>query len=739
MIAAHRRALGVVLIALAAAGSGTGSFAGPAAATGTIAGQVRSRGGDAATDALVMITELRRQARVDAQGRYRFLHVPGGRYVLNALSERHGSAVVEVSVAADQQVDVDIELEFGVHERVVVTPNEDARGIPTVGQPVSVLEERELALRLRSTLGETMTSVPGVSSTAHAAGASRPVIRGFGGDRARILEQGLSVADASSTRSDNAVGTDLQDADGVEILRGPATLLYGSNAVAGVVNIVDQRVPSRVPERAIGGAVSLRAGSSANERSDGLVLDGGWQALAWRISAVQRQADDVKTPVSTLVNSDLETEQAGAGVSWMLGGGHVGIAHRGFDTDYGIPTPRLVRIDMQRRRWEATGEFPRGPGFVSGLRARLGYTDYEHAEAVTLGSFGSRFEQRTWEARVEAQHRFWSERGSGTFGAQLQDRDLTVDGPQAFLPPNRTSGFALFAFEQLELGPFTVQLGARWESADVESSGAVARQRSFSGFSASGSVEWNAAERPWGFGATVSRMTRLPTAEELASDGPHLSTFQYEIGNPDLVEERGSALELSARRTAGRVRSELTLFKSDYDDYAFLIPTGNTVEVDGEELPQLVTLQRDARLRGAEARVRIDLVHGEAHHLELELRADTIRGETEPTATGRWLPKIPPSRTALGVRYDGTRLWGGLELVRVARQDRVQLFEAPTEGHTLINASAGLRIHARSVVHDVMVVVTNLDDALGRNHVSPLKEIAPLPGRDVSVGYKVRF
>jgi iron complex outermembrane receptor protein len=296
----------------------------------------------------------------------------------------------------------------------------------------------------------------------------------------------------------------------------------------------------------------------------------------------------------------------------------------------------------------------------------------------------------------------------------------------------------VFAVQELTLQSFAVQLGARWESVDIETDDAILPDRSFDGFSASAGFKWNLVGS-WAIGSTISRTTRLPTSEELYGDGPHLSTFQYEVGNPDLVKEQGSALELSVSRTEGRVTGEVTLFAADYDDYIFLVPTGNTVQVGGEEVPQFVTLQRDARYRGGEARIRIDLHHSAAHHVRLELRGDTVRGETDRMATGQWLPKIPASRAAVGIRYDGSRVWGGLEVVRVSEQDRVQLFEAPTEGYTMFNAHAGFRIHSQQVVHDILVVATNLTDELARNHISPLKEIAPLRGQDISVSYKVQF
>jgi iron complex outermembrane receptor protein len=294
----------------------------------------------------------------------------------------------------------------------------------------------------------------------------------------------------------------------------------------------------------------------------------------------------------------------------------------------------------------------------------------------------------------------------------------------------------LFVLEELEVDRLTLELGARWERRELAAPGTSLPERSFEGLSASGGVTWKTAGN-WAVALAFSHTTRLPTADELYTNGPHLTVFQFEVGDPNLRKERGSSVEGSIRRTEGRVRGKLGLFTSDFEDYIFLTPTGNTIPVDRAEVPEYVTIQRNASYDGAEAQLGIDLWRAGSHRLTLDLEADTVLAEIEPT--GQPLPRIPPARASLGLGYDGPRYWLWVESIRVAEQDRVALFEAPTDGYELLNAGGGLRIDAGSIVHEVLVGMTNLTDELARNHLSSLKDLAPLPGRDVRFAYKVRF
>jgi iron complex outermembrane receptor protein len=280
------------------------------------------------------------------------------------------------------------------------------------------------------------------------------------------------------------------------------------------------------------------------------------------------------------------------------------------------------------------------------------------------------------------------------------------------------------------------QVGARWEQGDTRAPGTTLPGRSFAGLSASGGLLWR-PESAWDLGVEVSRSVRLPTAEELYANGPHLATFQFEIGDPGLIEEESLSLDVSIHRKGKRVTGGLDLFTNRFRGYIYLTPTGNTIQVDREEVPEYITLQKDATFLGAEGQIVVDLFRSHPHVLQLEVKADAVRAEIEES--GEPLPKIPPPRAGIGIRCEGKRFWGRLEALGVGRQDRLATFETPTDAYIMVNLSGGVRFVKRGVVHEVMLVATNVGNQLARNHVSPLKDIVPYPGLDIGIGYKALF
>jgi iron complex outermembrane receptor protein len=742
---------------------------------GVVAGRVLAASGDAAADAQVTLIELRRRTVADPEGRFRLENVPPGQYLLEVLSERFGNAVRSVTVQPGESVEVEVTLDRAVHfEEVVVTVGPEGRGLGETYEPVATLSGSDLATRRQPTLGETLAAEPGVSATSFGAGASRPIIRGLGGDRIRVLESGIGTGDASSTSPDHAVSTDPLSAESIEIVRGPATLLYGGSAVGGVVNVLDRRIPAYVPDAAVTGSLDLRGGTVADERTGGLSLDGGLGSrVAWHGEYVRRNTHDYEIPgfaeserlreqeeeeggehedeeheeaFGVLPNSALESEAGAVGLSYVGDGGFVGASYSGFDTFYGIPgghhheeepagaegegeeeEEAPVRIDLQQRRVDVRGEVNRAFGVLRGLRARLGVTDYEHVELEGT-EVGTRFTNDYWEGRIDAPHGAVGPL-SGSVGLQVSSRDFAAVGEEAFLPPSETDAWALFAFEELTAEPWSIRAGARFESQSVATD---ELERSPEGLSVSlGTVWW--VHPAWAVSLSLTRAVKLPNAEELFSNGPHIATNAFEIGDPDLGSETSTGADLSLRRIEGPLAGELTLFATRFDDYIFESQTGE--EEDG--LRVLRYVQRNASFVGGELHADVELVHAEPHHLVLELVADAVRAELvdedEP------LPRIPPVRFGGGLRYQGDRWRASTEVRRTTEQDRVAPFEEPTEGYTMWNAAVAWRVFAGATVHELELRGTNLADEEARNHTSFLKDVVPLPGRDISLSYRVTF
>jgi iron complex outermembrane receptor protein len=709
-----------------------------AEAPGSIRGTVKNNLGALVPGAQVSLVELRLRARTDAEGKFHFDSVAPGTYLLQVTSPEFGSALVQVAVSAGAESPADIALELSVHrEDLVVSTSPYSRSAYEVSQPVAVLDGPDLQAASQPTLGETLSAEPGVTATSYAPGASRPVLRGLGGDRIRVLDDGLGVGDASNVSEDHAVAATPLGAERIEIVRGAATLLYGSNAVGGVVNVLDGRIPDHVPERAIEGAVEARYGTAADDRAGALALDGGVGAFAWHAEGQAEKTDDVETPIGTLANSASETTSGSAGISAVGSRGFLGVSYTRLDTTYGIPTDEGIQIDMGQDRYDLTGELTIPSGFLRSVRARIGHSDYEHAEIEPGGEIGTRFQNDSWEGRVELPHR---QAGpfKGAFGIQALTRDFVAIGEEAFVPPTKTDSQALFVFEEIGSGKVSFEAGARYE---VQASKATANElfldpgpdRDFSGLSGSGAVVFKPVPDIT-VSLTASHATRMPTPEELYANGPHLATFQFVVGDPDLDEETSDGIDLSFRKRSGRVAAEIELFANRYDGFIFLSPTG---DFDDEGLPVFQYEQADASFQGGEAHVDIELFHREPHHVQLELGADLVRGEL--SEADEPLPRIPPVRASLGIRYQGARFWGLVEGRWTDEQDRVAPFETTTDGYTMLNAVLGYRLVAGRSVHDIVLRGKNLTDELARNHVSPLKDEVPLPGRDAMLSYRLTF
>jgi iron complex outermembrane receptor protein len=770
--------------AVIAVSSATALLAPPAhaqaPATGTLVGSVKSSGGSEAPDAVVQIVDLRRRASADETGAYRFQDVPAGNYLIQAVSPRYGTSVTRATISAGTETRLDISLDVSVHqEAVVVSAQGEARSLSEVAQPVSVLSGDELSLRGAPTLGETLATQPGVSSTYFGPGASRPVIRGLGGDRIRVLEDGVGVGDASSTSPDHAVSLSPLSAKSIEVVRGPATLLYGSSAVGGVVNVLDDRVPDAAPDYVVGGVAELLGASVNDEWGGGVSLKAGRGPLVLHGGFDRRETTDLNIPgfaesaalraqeeaegggeehaeeeeaFGVLPNSAVETTSGTVGASYVGRSGFFGASWTGFDTLYGVPgghaheeeappveegappaeEPGPVRVDLRQRRVDLRGARTEPFGGFRAAKVRFGVTDYEHKE-LEGEEVGTLFLNDSWEGRLELLHNPLGA-FTGSFGVQLASRDFEAIGAEAFVPPTETRAFAGFVFEEVGQGTWRGQFGGRFEHQNVKALGDVGLERSFDGVSGSAGLVYRGAGS-FGAGLTLAYSEKLPNAEELYANGPHIATRAFEIGDPDLGKEKSLGLDLSLNKRAGPVTGQLAFFLNRFDDYIYEELTDE--EEDGLQVVRFV--QRDATFRGFEASAAVELMHKEPRHVDLELQADyvraSLRGGTEAP-----LPRIPPFRYGAALHYQDNHLDGRFEVRGAAEQTRVSSSaELPTEGYTFLNASLSYRFFVGRTILQLRVQGNNLTDEEGRNHVSFLKDVAPLPGRDFRAALRVLF
>jgi iron complex outermembrane receptor protein len=684
------------------------------------------------------------------------------------LPEPFSKRCVSIAIAA-LCMPIAARAQHGLEEVVVTgTPRNQTAG--ELAQSVTVINAETLD-RVRGTnLGETLEGQLGMSASYFGTGASRPIIRGLAGARVRTMEDGIESMDVSTVSVDHAVGIDPLVAEQIEIFRGPTTLLYGSGAVGGVVNTVTNRIPENAPEDGFDAAFELRGDSVSNERTGALALDGGGDTFAWHVDAASRDTDDYEIPgfaehehagegegedeedgpegvEGVLENSDLELTSYALGGSWLGGErGSFGIAVSGFDTQYGVPghahaheeEPEPgeeeegppVRIDLDQTRVDLKGGWIGMSGAIEAVNLRLGINDYEHVE-LDGAEIGTRFVNDAYESRVEFLHAPIGQ-WAGAFGLQVGEREFSAIGEEAFAPPVDTTTYGVFLVEQLEKQRWRLSLGARYESQEHEPLAGTRVDQSAASFSA-------AAIRELGGGLALAlnlaSAERLPVAEELYADGPHLASGAIEIGDANLGAETSRHVDIGLRKATGVLTWSVTAFMTDYKDFIFLHDTG-LVDPD-EELPVFQFVQQDAEFSGLEAEVFTPIASIGDGELDLRLFTDYVTAEL---ADGRNVPRMPPLRYGARLQYHADRVVAGIEATKHDDQDRVAPFEESTEGYTLVGADFNWQPATRGDLDLTFFVrASNLLDEDARRHTSLVKEIAPLPGRNFAVGVRAEF
>jgi iron complex outermembrane recepter protein len=652
---------------------------------------------------------------------------------------------------------------------IVTAPFERARGDVLSG--TSVVTGDKLTAALRPSIGETLARQPGVSATSFGPTASRPVLRGFQGERIRVLTDGIGSIDVSNTSVDHPVAINPLTADRIEVLRGPAALLFGSSAIGGVVNVIDSRIPRRVPSEAfhLDGIASY--GSAANERSGGgefdlplgkfvLHIDGSYaktgdlrtggfilapalrvQAGASTDPAIRRLA----TLRGDLPNSASRTWDVAGGASYIDDGGSIGFAVSRYESRYGIPVrfsldPTIdaeqVSIDAKQTRVDARAEVNTGGGFLDKIRFRGSFADYAHDEIDETGAIGTTFLNQGWEGRLElvqATRGGWQ----GASGAQFAVRDFDVIGDEAFVPKNTTNSFGLFTLQSIDAGKFKGEIGARYERTRVASEvnaviGNAALSRRFDAFSASigGSYELFAPVR---LGVSLSHTERAPSAEELFANGPHAGTQAFEIGNPDFRIERSNGVEVSLRAKGDGFEASLAGYYSRFKNFIYEDQTGAVID----DLPVFQFRQADADYWGVEGELTATLFHAGPFTFNADVLGDFTRATIRSAGGKAAAPRIPALRLLGGIEAQSDALDGRVEVEWVDRQARLAAFETATAGYTMVNASLAWRPFGKGQGTSVVLSANNILDVEARRHASVLKDYAPLAGRDVRVS--VRF
>ncbi|MCH2257560.1 MAG: TonB-dependent receptor [Alteromonas sp.] len=794
-----------------------GLLSAPVYAT-TVTGKVTDTAGQPVAGAEVKIEGSRRVAYTDANGIYRFddvkqphihLHVYSSNYI-------HGDNDLG-DVNTDQNVD--FVLKPASVENIVVTANALQSSVLESVTPVTVIGAEKLRKIEAPTLGETLKNAPGVHSTYFGPVSSSPVIRGNDGPRVKIVQNGLDVSDVSRVSPDHNVATTLSSATQVEVLRGPATLQYGSGAIGGVVNVVDKRIPQYQIDGVEGEAETSYStvNNGSYTRAD---VTGGSGNIAWHVDGFYRDTDnadipgfasidpDEDEPNGVLESSAMETRNVVAGLSYVAEEGYFGFAVEQLDNKYGVPgyshahgeeehegedhdleehdheehAEEGVLLDVDMTRYQAAGEWHSPFEGITNLKFAAAYTDYEHAE-IEDGEPGTVFTNESSDIRLSAYHEEvngWH----GVFGLQFNHSDYNAVGEEAFTPANTASSYALYLIEQKKVGNVTFELGGRLERTTLDADASEVEldvlhdehegeehavafnfpDYDFTSLSLSAGANWEYQEGH-SVAVTLSRSERAPSQQELFSAGQHLATQSYEVGLVFDMDEEGhieetlkgvkeevsTNLDITFRKFTGSWGYSASFFYNQADDYIFQTSTGLIAlseheehdeheedVLDGEEahsdeegLPVYYFQQANADIWGFEAETYVDLTNT----LRLTVFGDYIRAEIEDDN----LPRTPPMRFGSELSYVSDGLSADVGFTWYDDQNDVASFETATDGYTLVNASVQYEFATQGVDWVLFARGDNLTDEEARVHTSFLKDQAPLPGRNFTLGVRALF
>ncbi|MFA5988258.1 MAG: TonB-dependent receptor [Sphingomonas sp.] len=652
-------------------------------------------------------------------------------------------------------------------------------------QGTSVVSGAELARELRSTIGETLARQPGVSATSFGPNASRPILRGFQGDRIRVLTDGIGSIDVSNTSVDHAVIIDPLLADRIEVLRGPAALLYGSSAVGGVVNVIDRRIPISVPEKGYRVDGTGTFGSAATERSTGLAADvAATKHIVLHADGSYLKSDDLRIPGFALTperraealataaanpeplpdadpidfaanaavrgrlpNTAGETWTAGVGAALITDTGNLGVSYSHYSSFYGVPIRYATeagqgqeepRLDIIQNRVDIRSAVDTGGDWLKQIRFRAGFADYRQFELEPDGAVATTFRNKGFEGRLEV---IQARRGAwqGASGVQLSSRIFDVQGEEAFLPRNDTVQTGFFTQQQLDFGRLKAEAGVRYEITDVASRALADDTRFFQGrrhFDAvsaaiGASYALNDAVR---VGINLSRTERAPTAEELFANGPHAGTQAYELGNPNFGLETSYGVEGTLHVHGDGYNFDASAYYNSFSNYVSEDQVAQSVCEDAAapsgrevDLPCFLSTQVSARYYGVEGDASVKVAQLGEFALNVDLLGDYVRATVVDRGP---VPRIPAARLQGGIEAQSDVLSGRIEAEHVFDQNRVTEFETPTAEYTLVNASVSFSPFA-SKKTSLTLSANNLFDVTARRAASFLKDFAPLAGRDI--------
>ena len=733
----HRYIAAVLLL-----GMGLSARAMPSAAQvgeeGEVRGVVRTaESGMPLAGATVMVLGTGGGAVTHGDGSFRIAVPVAERYRLRI--DRLGYAAVALDVRPGEMATVDLEVAAIPLPAVVVTGVLGPTATNEAIRPSTVVAEEELQGRLSATVAQTIASLPGVAVTSMGPGTAQPVIRGLSGDRILMLEDGQMVGDVVNSGPDHATALSPASARRIDLIRGPSAVLYGSNALGGVINVVREEVPRAVPHRPTG-FTSLQAQTATRAvGGSSQITVGVTEHIPLRFEVSKHQGGDLRTPIGRLAGTQTDMWSASAGSSWVDDWGHAGGSVRVYRNDYGIPGGFVgghtspVRTEQERFAGRFRSLIRLGR-VLEAIEIDAGYTWYQHHEWEPPAILGTLYDREIVSGEARALHARWGPFASGVVGARVSWESFGFGGA-LYNPNTRRRTQAAYLLEEIQLDPVSIEAGLRYDRVELEpdeeelSDIGHIRARSFG--AVSGSL--GALLRMTGqltVGASVGRAFRTPDVHELYSEGPHLAANSFDIGNPSLDTETGLGVDVFGRITGQRMSAELTWFRNSISEYVFPQATGRLSRV---RLPIYQFVGEDALMTGFESAFAWAMPAG----IRVEAVASYVRGTIR--ATNEPLPFIPPFEGRLAVGYSPVDWFVEAEARMAESQERTGQFEQPTGGYTILGLGGGMRLTLAGRLHVVTLRLENLGNTEYRNHLSRVKEIMPEAARALNVSYRIVF
>lgn len=659
--------------------------------------------------------------------------------------------------AADGEDDQNARKDKTDTEEVTVTGTPLEQTTFDLNQNVSVVSGRQLEEDMSGNIGQMLDNLPGLATSYFGPGVGRPIIRGLDGDRVRILVDGIGTLDVSTNNPDHAVAIDPLNATSIEVIRGPATLLYGNNAIGGVVNVRDGRIPDALPDEGVDMRGRLFYGTNAKDLGFSTALDiAAGQDWVFHMQGAVRDAKEMKVPgflrseefmmehplmgdevepFKDAENTGLSSGDYAFGVTRLFDDGFAGVSVSRLKSNYGLPEvpgfgeEKEIRVRMEQTRFDFDSEINRDFMIFKKAKLRFGYADYDHTE-IEDEDIGTRFMTEGFEGRLELVQQ---ESGnlSGAMGMQFLKKDFNSFGDESSTPMTTTTQIGFFVYEEYADGPWTWQGGVRIDFQDINAP-SIATKRSFTAASFSGGVRY-AFSDDLVFAIMGHRTQRAPNEEELFSDGPEVAAQIFKEGDPTLGLETGTGFELSLKKRSGPLTASASFYYTSYNNYIIegAKGEGDDEEEEEEELKPYEFRAADARFYGGEFEVKFEAFSNDRITLNLDADVDIVHA-TE-VASGMPLPRIPPMSAHFGGEILSEFVDFRIELEVTKAQNRVAAHEDPTEGYTDVNAFLTLRPFGAEENLAVQVAARNLTNAEIHHHTSFLKEILPDQGRNVQI------